>query len=168
MDKFITKSPLFLALVPTHPIVNFTVERMKERLAVKAQGVEDKRRDFLTRCFEAQSKYPDLVTDKILAGSDTTGISFRSVSTALPTMVLSPVGLLTVSEVFYYLMKSPDCLKKVVEEIDQADKAGNLSEFVTWKESNNLPYLQACIKEALSRVMSCTSCTFPSAKYAPF
>ncbi len=141
---------------------------MKERLAVKAQGVEDKRRDFLTRCFEAQSKYPDLVTDKILAGSDTTGISFRSVSTALPTMVLSPVGLLTVSEVFYYLMKSPDCLKKVVEEIDQADKAGNLSEFVTWKESNNLPYLQACIKEALSRVMSCTSCTFPSAKYAPF
>jgi hypothetical protein len=39
-----------------------------------------------------------------------------------------------------------------VEEIDQADKAGNLSEFATWKESNNLPYLQACIKEALSTV----------------
>ncbi|KAK5189537.1 hypothetical protein LTR99_001844 [Exophiala xenobiotica] len=141
VDKFVTKSPLFLALVPTHPIVNFTVERMKERLAAKAQGLEDKRRDFLTRCFEAQSKYPDLVTDRIirmynidnvLAGSDTTGISFRSV--------------------FYYLMKSPDCMKRVVEEIDQADKAGNLSEFVTWKESNNLPYLQACIKEALSTV----------------
>jgi hypothetical protein len=81
VDKFVTKSP---------PIVNFTVERMKERLAVKAQGMEDKRRDFLTRCFEAQSKYPDLVTDRIirmynidnvLAGSDTTGISFRSVIT---------------------------------------------------------------------------------------
>jgi hypothetical protein len=89
VDKFVTKSPLFLALVPTHPIVNFTVERMKERLAVKAQGIEDKRRDFLTRCFEAQSKYPDLVTDRIIrmynidnvfAGSDTTGRSFRSVS----------------------------------------------------------------------------------------
>nr|KAK5441755.1 hypothetical protein LTR18_006677 [Exophiala xenobiotica] len=160
VDKFVTKSPLFLALVPTHPIVNFTVERMKERLAAKAQGLEDKRRDFLKRCFEAQSKYPDLVTDRIirmynidnvLAGSDTTGISFRSVSITDDGLI-TPTGLLTAIEVFYYLMKSPDCMKRVVEEIDQADKAGNLSEFVTWKESNNLPYLQACIKEALSTV----------------
>lgn len=47
-------------------------------------------------------------------------------------------------------MKSPKSMKRVVEEIDRANQAGELSEFVTWKESNNLPYLQACIKEALS------------------
>ncbi|KIX10083.1 uncharacterized protein Z518_01164 [Rhinocladiella mackenziei CBS 650.93] len=138
VDKFITKSPLFLACVPTHPIVNFTVERMRERLSAKAQGVDDKKRDFLTRCFEAQEKNPDLVTDRIirmynidnvLAGSDTTGISLRSI--------------------FYYLMKSPQALKKVVDEIDKAESEGSLSEFITWKESNNQPYLQACIKEAL-------------------
>ncbi|RMD41176.1 hypothetical protein DV735_g3941, partial [Chaetothyriales sp. CBS 134920] len=138
LDKFITKSPLFLALAPTHPVVKFTVDRMEERISAKADGVGDTKRDFLTRCFEAQSKYPDLVTDRIirmynidnvLAGSDTTGISFRSI--------------------FYYLIKSPNCMKRVMEEIDAANAAGNLSEFVTWKESNNLPYLQACIKEAL-------------------
>ncbi|KAJ9616125.1 hypothetical protein H2204_014069 [Knufia peltigerae] len=138
LDKFITKSPLFLALAPTHPVVKFTVERMKERISARGQGVDDKRRDFLTRCFEAQSKYSDLVTDRVirmwnidnvLAGSDTTGISLRSI--------------------FYYLMKSPESMKKVIEELDQAEKAGQLSDFVTWKESNNLPYLQACIKEAL-------------------
>lgn len=89
LDKLITKNPLFLALAPTHPVVKFTVERMKERISARGQGIDDKRRDFLTRCFEAQSKYSDLVTDRIirmwnidnvLAGSDTTGISLRSVS----------------------------------------------------------------------------------------
>ncbi|RMZ84878.1 hypothetical protein DV738_g457, partial [Chaetothyriales sp. CBS 135597] len=139
LDKYITKSPLALALIPSHPVVKFTVARMNERLAAKADGVDDTKRDFLTRCFEAKSKYPQLVTDRtirmynldnVFAGSDTTGISFRAI--------------------FYYLMKSPDCLKKVVAELDEAEAAGNLSEFVTWKESNSLPYLQACIKEALN------------------
>lgn len=51
VDKFITKSLLFLALAPTHPVVNFTVARM-ERVSAKGQGMADKRRDFLTRCFE--------------------------------------------------------------------------------------------------------------------
>jgi hypothetical protein len=42
-------------------------------------------------------------------------------------------------------------MEKVVEELDQADKEGELSDFVTWRESNKLPYLQACIKEALRK-----------------
>lgn len=55
----------------------------------KDQGLHDSKRDFLTRCLEAQAKNPDVVTDRIirmynidnvLAGSDTTGISLRSVS----------------------------------------------------------------------------------------
>lgn len=42
-------------------------------------------------------------------------------------------------------------MRKVVDEIDQAESQGSLSEFITWKESNSLPYLQACIKEALRK-----------------
>lgn len=52
-------------------------------------------------------------------------------------------------------MKSPECMKKVIEELGHPEKAGQLSDFVTWKESNNLPYLQACIKEALRKECSC-------------
>lgn len=134
-DQFLTKSRLFLALSPTHPVVKFTVARMQERTAAKEKsGGQDTKRDFLTRCYEAQAKNPDLVTDRIirmynidnvLAGSDTTAISLRSI--------------------FYYLMKNPRCMQKVLDELDHA----KLSEFVTWKESNDMPYLQACIKEAL-------------------
>lgn len=95
----LTKNPLYLALADTHPVVKFTVERMLERRDSKVQplkpgdggqpGGKQTTKDFLTRCYEAQAKYPDLVTDRIirmynidnvLAGSDTTSISLRAVS----------------------------------------------------------------------------------------
>ncbi|EXJ92842.1 hypothetical protein A1O3_01396 [Capronia epimyces CBS 606.96] len=137
LDKLLTKNPVFLKLVPTHPIVTFTLDRMRERAAIKSRGGIPKR-DFLARCFEAQARFPNVVTDRMIlmynsdnvgAGSDTTGISLRAI--------------------FYYLLKTPASMQKLVKEIDRADKEGQLSEFITWQESNKLPYLQACIKESL-------------------
>lgn len=55
-------------------------------------GRGTQKRDFLARCFEAQAKFPDIVTDRMIlmynsdnvgAGSDTTGISLRAVSEGL-------------------------------------------------------------------------------------
>jgi cytochrome P450 len=63
------------------------------------------------------------------AGSDTTGI--------------------TLTAVIYYLMKNPECLRKLREEIDAAEQEGRLSIPLTFKEGQQLPYLQATIKEAL-------------------
>ena len=99
IDAVLTKNPLYLALADTHPVLKFTVERMLERRNGKVQNQisddgdqpaeKQTTRDFLTRCYEAQEKYPDLVTDRIirmynidnvLAGSDTTAISLRAVS----------------------------------------------------------------------------------------
>ena len=65
----------------------------------------------------------------IFAGSDTTAISLRSM--------------------FYYLIKQPSCMKKLVEEIDAMDRAGRLSKIVTFAESSDMPYMQACLKEAM-------------------
>lgn len=50
---------------------------------------------------------------------------------------------------FYFMIRSPrgymDRLKK---ELDDAQAAGQLSDVVTYMETQNLPFLQACIKEA--------------------
>lgn len=54
-----------------------------------------------------------------------------------------------VRQIFYYLLKTPVALQKVVDEIDRAEASGHLSDFVTRQEAGNLTYFQACVKEAL-------------------
>lgn len=56
-----------------------------------------------------------------LAGSDTTAIAMRAI--------------------FYYLTKTPRVYKKFVDEILEADKAGKLSEYITYEESLRMPYV---------------------------
>ncbi|ETS84549.1 hypothetical protein PFICI_02574 [Pestalotiopsis fici W106-1] len=63
------------------------------------------------------------------AGSDTTAISL--------------------SATFYYLLKNPSTLQKLREEIMTKEEQGQLSEQPTFKETLNMPYLQAVIKESL-------------------
>ncbi|KAL9106661.1 MAG: hypothetical protein Q9227_008313 [Pyrenula ochraceoflavens] len=60
----------------------------------------------------------------IMAGADTTAIAL--------------------SAILYYLLKSPSKKSKLLKEL----RAANLSHPVSWKESQKLPYLDACIKEA--------------------
>ena len=48
----------------------------------------------------------------------------------------------------YNLLKHPQSLQKLVAELQTAAKAGKLSKLATWKECQNLPYLDACVKEA--------------------
>ncbi len=61
------------------------------------------------------------LSSNLIAGSDTTGISLRSC--------------------LYYLMRNPSTYRKLMAEIDQADKNGQLSEYVTFEESLKMPYL---------------------------
>ncbi|KAI3391602.1 hypothetical protein diail_7060, partial [Diaporthe ilicicola] len=65
----------------------------------------------------------------LFAGSDTTAITFRSL--------------------FYHLMHTPAAYEKPQAEIDQAFEDGRLSAIPTFQEASKLPYLDACIKEAL-------------------
>jgi len=54
--------------------------------------------------------------------------------------------------VFYYLLKNPRCMEELYREIDGKAKEGYFADYegglVTWAESQRLPYLDACIKEA--------------------
>jgi cytochrome P450 len=68
-------------------------------------------------------------TANINAGSDTTGISL--------------------SATLYYLFRHPECLRKLREEITEFQAQGLISSSCTFKETQQMPYLQAVLKEAL-------------------
>ena len=67
----------------------------------------------------------------MFAGSDTTAISLRSI--------------------FYHLLKSPQTLSRLLEELASAESEGVFEDdrLVRWDESQKLPYLSAVIKEGL-------------------
>jgi cytochrome P450 len=94
------------------------------------------RQDFLEKCTELKKAGKmdhgtmfNTIGANIGAGSDTTGI--------------------TLTAVIYYLMRNPKCLQKLRQEIDTAEQEGRVSSPLTFKEGQQLPYLQATIKEAL-------------------
>lgn len=84
----------------------------------------------------ACSAIPTWTNSNIQAGVDTTSI--------LESVIL------------YYLLKNPATLATLREEVDDAAKAGLLttssspseSKILSWKESQSLPYLEACVNEA--------------------
>ena len=67
-------------------------------------------------------------SSNILAGSDTTAIYLRTL--------------------FKNLLEHPDSLAALQTELVKAESNGCLSVPVTWKETRELPYLDACVKEA--------------------
>jgi cytochrome P450 len=97
--------------------------------------------DLLSKFLAAREARPEFMTDTLVqtmavsmafAGSETTAISL--------------------SAVFYFLLKNPHTLARLREEIDESGRKGLFSDLdtglVTWTESQKLPYLDACVKEA--------------------
>lgn len=122
-------------------------ERLAQRDSLKALGPclesrsDSGRSDLLSMFFKAQAARPDffhngrvltMATSMAFAGSETMAISLAAV--------------------FYYLLKNPNCYHKLCKEIKGAIQAGILENrptgLVSWIESQRLPYLDACIKEA--------------------
>ncbi|KAJ9608495.1 hypothetical protein H2200_007483 [Cladophialophora chaetospira] len=150
LDLLLLKSPLVLLLdrlgvkLFAFPVATFAQQRMKERVAeMEAQGIEKgtEKPDLLSMFLKAQNDRPEFMTDhRVLtmaismafAGSETTAISL--------------------SAVFYYLLRNPRCYEKLMKELDEAVEEGRVADTptgtVTWTESQQLPYLDACIKEA--------------------
>lgn len=148
------KNPVRL-FMSKHQLLNSTsavVEFAKERIISRRQEVEEKyrddpskvapgRQDFLARFQSARAKDPEFITEErvlaltvanMIAGSDTTAISLRSI--------------------FYYLLKNPPTMEKLLAELSEQSKAGNFTRddaLVRWEEVRSLPYLSAVINEGL-------------------
>ncbi|KAL4806094.1 cytochrome P450 [Aspergillus unguis] len=107
-----------------------------------------KTQTFLEKMLLARDKDPEKVTDyhvfmmglsNVIAGSDTTAISL--------------------SAIMYHLLHNPSALAKLRHEIDTFTGQGRCSDKVTFKESQDMPYFQAVMKEAL-RMHSATGLPF--------
>lgn len=124
-------------------ILSFTKERIREHQTTPKAVSETPESstamvDFLTKFLAKHSDSPDAFTSyhvltgctaNMVAGSDTTAISL--------------------SAILYYLLTNPECLQKLRAEIKSCEEQGNLSEFPTFQESQQMPYLQAIVKETL-------------------
>jgi cytochrome P450 len=150
LDRLFWKNPLLDTLSRWGVIENssavavFARARMQERrekTSSSSSSSSASRDDLLTMFLKARDARPDFMTEKrvltmavsmAFAGSETTAISLAAV--------------------FYYLLKAPDCLRRLRDEIDSAVAQGTIenraSGLVSWSESQRLPYLDACVKEA--------------------
>lgn len=133
-------------------MVSYTTRQIEEKQKVMkdpSMAGREGAPDIMTKILQVHEKDPEKMTrmdlmvtcqSNIGAGSDTTAI--------------------TLSSVFYHLMKHPKTYQRLREEIDLAAKEGRISDPITFKESQDLPYLQAVIKEAL-RIHPATGLPMP-------
>ncbi|KAG2419162.1 hypothetical protein HFD88_002267 [Aspergillus terreus] len=127
---FSSKNPnAFLDDVFARRIALHSTEESKRKRNPRAEPFITKLLDLeqagkLTRIFTI-----DCMGANIGAGSDTTGISLGAA--------------------LYFLYRHQDKLAKLREEIDLGQASGRISDPVTFQETQNMPYLQAVIKETL-------------------
>lgn len=123
-------------------LLRFTLQQMREHQEdmAKAEDLEDHDgpQAFLSKFLSKYSEDPTKFTQahivascisNIVAGSDTTAISL--------------------SAILYHLLRTRQCLERLRDEIDTFQSNGLLSDQPTFKETQQMPYLQAVIKEAL-------------------
>ncbi|KAJ4330528.1 hypothetical protein N0V87_009921 [Didymella glomerata] len=156
LDRILWKNPISLFAQRIgldkriHPVTLFALSRSNERAQqvskIKKFGLSDDERanprgiDLLSKFAQASHDHDFMDDNRILstctsmvfAGSETTAISL--------------------SAVFYFLVKHPHVYKKLMQELDEAAANGTIEErddkTVSWPEAQKLPYLDAVIQEA--------------------
>ncbi|CAG8050184.1 unnamed protein product [Penicillium olsonii] len=133
--KFIAMQPFIDVAHPLRTILEFTQKCIDDYDRNSADHAD--RPDFLAWLRGEETKGKPMpnrdminhLSNNLLAGSDTTAISLRAI--------------------IYFLVKNESKYHKLQHEIDQADQAGRISEYITYAECLELPYLQAVMKEAM-------------------
>lgn len=105
--------------------------------------------DIMSKVLNAHEQNPTKVTKNDLFTICQTNIGAGSDTTAI-----------TLSSIFYHLMTHPETYRRLQEEIDAAAHDGRISDPITFQEAQQLPYLQAVIKEAL-RIHPATGLPMP-------
>jgi cytochrome P450 len=161
LDLLFLKNPLKLylerlqILKTVFPVTQFAQSRSQERASemrkIREHGLNENSPsrpsgrgiDLLSKFTAAQHDHPEFMTDAQVLTSCTSMVFAGSETTAI-----------SLSTVFYMLLKHPRVYEKLMAELDDAVRNGLIadkdSEFekVSWQEAQNLPYLDAVIQES--------------------
>lgn len=155
LDLLLEKNPIKLAMQrwgiskTVFPVTRFANDQAASRAAemekIKQEGSLDEGSgrgvDLLMKFTQAQHDHPEFMTDRQVLSSCTSMIFAGSETTAI-----------SLSSIFYHLVKHPRVYQKLVEELDMAALNGTITERghgkVSWAESQKLPYLDAVIQES--------------------
>ncbi|KAL5601017.1 hypothetical protein BROUX41_005848 [Berkeleyomyces rouxiae] len=153
LDLLFLKNPVYLKLSQwglfdsTFPVARFARTRLAERVpsltapTLKPTASASTTPDLLSKFLSAHSAHPDIMTPTLVqtmavsmafAGSETTAI--------------------TLSAIFYYLLRHPAALAALRAELDAAARRGHFADcrsgLTTFAEAQRLPYLAAVVQEA--------------------
>jgi cytochrome P450 len=116
-------------------MLQFTLRALQARQTLEKEQPElakSSGKDMLSKWTAAKMDSRHIVTHtsvNVGAGSDSTAISLRAI--------------------IYFLLRNPEKLQKLIDQIDQADRDGKLSPLISYRESTtHLPYMEAVMKEA--------------------
>ncbi|KAM0545029.1 hypothetical protein ACHAPJ_011539 [Fusarium lateritium] len=147
MHSLLLGNPLFPILIPSmeswNVVLTFTLKAINSRTSIQRDGelelTDGGDKDMLSKWAAVKNKDPLKMSTRdaivhlstnVFAGSDTTAIALRAA--------------------IYFLIKHPDKMRNVIDEIEAADKGGKLSDPILYKESTtHLPYTAAAIKEVM-------------------
>lgn len=155
LDLLLEKNPIRLWLQrlgvsnTVFPVTKFAVDRSKERQletqkvkegaevnAANSRGV-----DLLTKFTQAQYDHPEFMDDTRVLTSCTSMVFAGSETTAI-----------SLSSIFYFLLKHPQCYRKLMHELDESIRNGTIEDrpngVVSWADSQKLPYLDAVVQES--------------------
>ncbi|KAL4861764.1 hypothetical protein BDV12DRAFT_203700 [Aspergillus spectabilis] len=121
-----------LGLIPASHLFDTCVAAIETRK--KNPGA---RNDMMERWLNVRNTHPERMADEevFAAAAANLGAGAETVSASLQALL-------------YYLLQHPVYLNRLQNELDEAQARGDLSQVVQYSEAQNLPYLQACIKEA--------------------
>jgi len=154
LDLFFFKNPVRLQLQrmgldkSVFPVTKFALAQSADRSAemekIRTHGLSDEEAqngaDLLMKFTQAQHDHPEFMTDKQVLAACTSMIFAGSETTAV-----------SLSSIFYHLLRHPDVYEKLMRELDDAVSGGDVADRpnmrISWAESQKLPYLDAVIQE---------------------
>jgi cytochrome P450 len=118
-----------LGFQPSSHIFDTAREAIEER-----SRVTEEKHDMMEEWLRVRRTHPERMSEKEIFANASTNIGAGSdpIATVLQVLV-------------YHLLKHPQHMQKLRNELDEAQSRGQLSRIVSYAESQNLPYLRACV-----------------------